>query len=169
MVIGFWLLKFSITTIKPRLSKPILKKNRTKFQELTGLLWEECFNDELVCCRNSIISYLKGRKGRLENHVKDMIQEMNLVPQDPSTPYDDVVSREGEGLKILLDEILTSLSPREQRVLKMRFYEDKTLDQCVRETKIARGRIRQIEAKALRKMRHPTRIRQIYDSELYSE
>jgi RNA polymerase primary sigma factor len=69
-------------------------------------------------------------------------------------------------LKGKLNDVLTSLSEREQRVLELRFglgdgY-SRTLEEVGRQFQVTRERIRQIEAKALRKMRHPTRIRQLH-------
>ncbi len=62
--------------------------------------------------------------------------------------------------------MLSSLSDREQKVLELRFglgdgY-PRTLEEVGRQFQVTRERIRQIEAKALRKMRHPTRIRQLH-------
>ena len=61
--------------------------------------------------------------------------------------------------------MLDSLSERERRVLELRFGVvdgcTRTLEEVGRQFKVTRERIRQIEAKALRKMRHPTRIRQL--------
>jgi RNA polymerase primary sigma factor len=68
-------------------------------------------------------------------------------------------------LKQKLNDVLDSLTGRERRVLEMRFglsdgY-SRTLEEVGKQFKVTRERIRQIEAKALRKMRHPTRIRQL--------
>jgi RNA polymerase primary sigma factor len=68
-------------------------------------------------------------------------------------------------LKDKLGEVLTSLTERERKVLEMRFglldgYA-RTLEEVGKMFKVTRERIRQIEAKALRKMRHPTRLRQL--------
>jgi len=68
-------------------------------------------------------------------------------------------------LKDKLGDVLASLSERERKVLELRFglgdgY-SRTLEEVGRQFKVTRERIRQIEAKALRKMRHPTRIRQL--------
>ena len=68
-------------------------------------------------------------------------------------------------LKDKLNDVLTSLSERERKVLELRFglgdgY-SRTLEEVGKQFKVTRERIRQIEAKALRKMRHPTRIRQL--------
>jgi RNA polymerase primary sigma factor len=69
-------------------------------------------------------------------------------------------------LKGKLNDVLASLSDREQKVLELRFglgdgY-PRTLEEVGRQFQVTRERIRQIEAKALRKMRHPTRIRQLH-------
>ncbi|MGH8023256.1 MAG: RNA polymerase sigma factor RpoD [Limisphaerales bacterium] len=69
-------------------------------------------------------------------------------------------------LKDRLGDVLCSLSEREQKVLELRFGlgdgDARTLDEIGRQFQVTRERIRQIEAKALRKMRHPTRIRQLH-------
>ena len=69
-------------------------------------------------------------------------------------------------LKDKLSDVLCSLSERERKVLELRFglgdgY-SRTLEEVGRQFRVTRERIRQIEAKALRKMRHPTRIRQLH-------
>ena len=69
-------------------------------------------------------------------------------------------------LKDKLSEVLSSLNQRERKVLELRFglgdgY-SRTLEEVGRQFTVTRERIRQIEAKALRKMRHPTRIRQLH-------
>jgi RNA polymerase primary sigma factor len=69
-------------------------------------------------------------------------------------------------LRDKLSDVLSSLNERERKVLEMRFglgdgY-SRTLEEVGRQFRVTRERIRQIEAKALRKMRHPTRIRQLH-------
>jgi len=70
-------------------------------------------------------------------------------------------------LKEQLIEVLGTLTDREQRVLKLRFGLDdgkaRTLEEVGKEFKVTRERIRQIEAKALRKLRHPSRSRKLKD------
>lgn len=70
-----------------------------------------------------------------------------------------------EGLKEATSEILSSLTPREAKVLRMRFginmNTDHTLEEVGKQFDVTRERIRQIEAKALRKLRHPTRSEQL--------
>jgi len=62
-----------------------------------------------------------------------------------------------------MTRVLESLTPREERVLRMRFgigiESDHTLDEVGQQFSVTRERIRQIEAKALRKLRHPSRAR----------
>jgi RNA polymerase primary sigma factor len=68
-------------------------------------------------------------------------------------------------LKDKLGNVLTSLTERERRVLELRFGigdgSPRTLDEVGRQFRVTRERIRQIEAKALRKMRHPTRMKML--------
>jgi len=70
-------------------------------------------------------------------------------------------------LKEQIEQVLSTLSPREQRVLQLRFGLDdgraRTLEEVGKEFGVTRERIRQIEAKALRKLRHPSRSRRLKD------
>ena len=82
----------------------------------------------------------------------------------------DVVMPEMDGFTLLkeqLVEVLSTLTPREEKVLKLRFgIEDgrtRTLEEVGKEFNVTRERIRQIEAKALRKLRHPSRSRKLKD------
>ena len=62
-------------------------------------------------------------------------------------------------------KVLATLTPREERVLRMRFgigeHSDHTLEEVGQDFEVTRGRIRQIEAKALRKLRHPARSKRL--------
>jgi len=70
-------------------------------------------------------------------------------------------------LKKKLDEVMSSLTPHEQRVLQLRFGlkdgQSRTLAEVGVEFNVTRERIRQIEAKALRRLRHPSRSRKLKD------
>ena len=70
-------------------------------------------------------------------------------------------------LKEQLVEVLQTLTPREEKVLRLRFGIDdghtRTLEEVGKEFKVTRERIRQIEAKALRKLRHPSRSKKLKD------
>jgi RNA polymerase primary sigma factor len=89
----------------------------------------------------------------------------DFVPDEASLSPADVATR--QMLKEQMDDVLDSLSGRERRVLQLRFgLEDgrqRTLEEVGKEFGVTRERIRQIEAKALRKLRHPTRSRKLRD------
>jgi RNA polymerase primary sigma factor len=89
----------------------------------------------------------------------------DFVQDDASLSPSDMASR--QMLKEQMDDVLDSLTGRERRVLQLRFgLEDgrqRTLEEVGREFGVTRERIRQIEAKALRKLRHPTRSRKLRD------
>ena len=88
-----------------------------------------------------------------ESRLGDFIQDDNIA-----SPVDCATS---EGLKEATLEILETLTPREAKVLRMRFgiemNTDHTLEEVGKQFDVTRERIRQIEAKALRKLRHPSR------------
>ncbi|HEY92545.1 MAG TPA: RNA polymerase sigma factor RpoD, partial [Dehalococcoidia bacterium] len=103
---------------------------------------------------------LEAPIGEDENsHLGDFIEDHAVLP-----PV-DAASR--QLLKEQIDDVLSSLTPREQRVLQLRFgLEDgrsRTLEEVGKEFNVTRERIRQIEAKALRKLRHPSRSRKLKD------
>ncbi len=89
----------------------------------------------------------------------------DFIPDDDSpAPHDSAAFTL---LKEQLDEVMNTLTPREAKVLKLRFgLEDgkaRTLEEVGREFMVTRERIRQIEAKALRKLRHPSRSKKLRD------
>lgn len=94
-----------------------------------------------------------------DSHLGDFIQD-----DDSPAPHD---AASFTLLREQLEEIMQTLTPREAKVLKLRFgLEDgkaRTLEEVGREFDVTRERIRQIEAKALRKLRHPSRSRKLRD------
>jgi RNA polymerase primary sigma factor len=88
-----------------------------------------------------------------DSHLGDFIEDNNIA-----SPID---SASMEGLKEATQDVLAGLTPREAKVLRMRFgidmNTDHTLEEVGKQFDVTRERIRQIEAKALRKLRHPTR------------
>jgi RNA polymerase primary sigma factor len=94
-----------------------------------------------------------------DSHLGDFIEDRNAIQ-----PLD---SASKQLLKDQINEVLLTLTTREQRVLVLRFgLEDgrgRTLEEVGLEFKVTRERIRQIEAKALRKLRHPSRSRKLRD------
>ena len=94
-----------------------------------------------------------------DSHLGDFIQD-----EDSPAPHDSAAYTL---LKEQLEEVMSTLTPREEKVLKLRFgLEDgkaRTLEEVGREFQVTRERIRQIEAKALRKLRHPSRSKKLRD------
>ena len=94
-----------------------------------------------------------------DSHLGDFIQDDNVpVPAEAAAQT---------LLKEQLDEVLSTLTEREQKVLRLRFGMSdgraRTLEEVGKEFDVTRERIRQIEAKALRKLRHPSRSRKLRD------
>jgi len=94
-----------------------------------------------------------------DSHLGDFIEDRNALP-----PVD---AASKQLLKEQIDDVLSTLTHRERRVLQLRFgLEDgrsRTLEEVGQEFQVTRERIRQIEAKALRKLRHPSRSRKLKD------
>jgi len=93
-----------------------------------------------------------------DSNLGDFIEDQNI-----ESPVDFATSA---GLREAIQEILSSLTPREAKVLRMRFgidmNTDHTLEEVGKQFDVTRERIRQIEAKALRKLRHPSRAEKLY-------
>ena len=94
-----------------------------------------------------------------DSHLGDFIKD-----EDSPAPHD---AASYTMLKEQLEEVMSTLTPREAKVLKLRFgLEDgksRTLEEVGKEFNVTRERIRQIEAKALRKLRHPSRSKKLKD------
>ena len=92
-----------------------------------------------------------------DSHLGDFIEDLSIV-----SPVDSATA---EGLRESTQNILAGLTPREAKVLRMRFgiemNTDHTLEEVGKQFDVTRERIRQIEAKALRKLRHPSRSEQL--------
>ena len=99
-----------------------------------------------------------------DSHLGDFIEDVNNIAPADAAMY--------SSLREATKDVLESLTPREAKVLRMRFgidmNTDHTLEEVGKQFDVTRERIRQIEAKALRKLRHPTRsdrLRSFLDSE----
>ena len=93
-----------------------------------------------------------------DSHLGDFIEDKSIM-----NPSDQVVA---SNLREITDEVLATLTPREEKVIKMRFGlgttgSEHTLEEVGQHFAVTRERIRQIEAKALRKLRHPSRSRKL--------
>ncbi|WP_289282461.1 sigma-70 family RNA polymerase sigma factor, partial [Methylophaga sp. UBA5088] len=99
-----------------------------------------------------------------DSHLGDFVEDVNVI-----SPSDSAII---EGLREATQGVLNGLTEREAKVLRMRFgidmNTDHTLEEVGKQFDVTRERIRQIEAKALRKLRHPSRsdqLRSFLDSE----
>lgn len=94
-----------------------------------------------------------------DSRLKDFVEDEEIKSPTEAASY--------ELLKLHINEVLESLNPRERRVLELRFGlkdgHSRTLEEVGKEFGVTRERIRQIEAKALRKLRHPTRSKKLRD------
>jgi RNA polymerase primary sigma factor len=92
-----------------------------------------------------------------DSHLGDFIEDKNTI-----APVDSVINID---LAEQVNKVLGTLTPREERVLRMRFgigeKSDHTLEEVGQDFEVTRERIRQIEAKALRKLRHPSRSKRL--------
>ena len=90
-----------------------------------------------------------------DSHLGDIIEDKNAIP-----PIDAAIQ---SNLRETTTRVLAFLTPREERVLRMRFgigmNSENTLEEVGQQFSVTRERIRQIEAKALRKLKHPSRSR----------
>ena len=147
--------------------------------------------NELVRAQRTLLQEL-GREPEVEELAKvleikeDKVREIMKISQEPVSlekpigeeedshlgdfiPDDDAPSPEHQTafslLKEQLGEVLSTLTPREEKVLRLRFGLDdgrtRTLEEVGKEFDVTRERIRQIEAKALRKLRHPNRSKHL--------
>ena len=92
-----------------------------------------------------------------DSHLGDFIEDKNIA-----LPTENAVNH---SLEDTAHKVLATLTPREERVLRMRFgigeHSDHTLEEVGQDFDVTRERIRQIEAKALRKLRHPSRSKRL--------
>ena len=94
-----------------------------------------------------------------DSHLGDFIPDSDALAPEDAAAFTMLKNR--------LNEVLDTLTPREEKVLKLRFGLDdgrpRTLEEVGKEFNVTRERIRQIEAKALRKLRHPSRSKKLKD------
>ena len=92
-----------------------------------------------------------------DTHLADFIEDKNSPTPQDSAIFDDLIEQ--------LNKTLATLTPREERVVRMRFgvgeNHDHTLEEVGQVFEVTRERIRQIESKALKKLKHPTRAQKL--------
>jgi len=108
---------------------------------------------------NLVIAHFKDDATAFNAKKKGTIEDKGVI-----SPSDAVISM---NLAEQTRKVLATLTPREEKVLRMRFgigeKSDHTLEEVGQDFEVTRERIRQIEAKALRKLRHPSRSRKLRD------
>ena len=110
--------------------------------------------------RNGLGAWDGEAVAKKDSHLGDLIEDKNAI-----LPIDAAIQ---SNLRETTTRVLASLTPREERVLRMRFgigiNTDHTLEEVGQQFSVTRERIRQIEAKALRKLKHPSRSRCVHDT-----
>ena len=152
--------------IPVHMMETINKLNRISRQMLQEMGWEptpEELGERMEMPEDKVRKVLKIAKERIsmetpigddeDSHLGDFIEDTTI-----SSPVDSATE---EGLTEATQDVLAGLTAREAKVLRMRFgigmNTDHTLEEVGKQFDVTRERIRQIEAKALRKLRHPTR------------
>lgn len=138
-----------------------------------GISYEECIKnisielgmpEEYVeYCMVLKINYLATSSLNIPVGEEEGTELMEFVPIEDEKSVEDIVMM--GNLRESLEDVLSTLKDREQKVLRLRFGIDdgraRTLEEVGKEFNVTRERIRQIEAKALRKLRHPSRSRKL--------
>lgn len=107
-------------------------------------------------CRDAVNRNM-GRPVEKIVEIKELppyMEKAYLLPS-PQELYEEAESRE------MIEEALLTLTEREAKILKLRYFEDMELSQIAQRFLVSRERIRQIEKKALRKLKHPARSRKL--------
>lgn len=146
----------------------LIRTQRRLMQEMGREPTPEELGKELELTPERVLEIFKiaQETTSLEKPVGDEEDSLlgDFIASDQPAPY-DIASK--QLLKENVDEVLESLSEREAKVLKMRFgldgFRPMTLEEVGREFEVTRERIRQIEAKALRKLKHPSRRKKLHD------
>ncbi len=145
----------------------VIRTSRTLMQDLGREPTPEEIAAQLELDPEKVEKILKLRRGPIslqtpvgdeeDSQLGDFIEDTSAV-----SPAEALIS---QSLREQTREVLASLSPRQERVLRMRFGIDEpadhTLEEVGRDFGVTRERIRQVEAKALRKLRHPSRARRL--------
>lgn len=94
----------------------------------------------------------------------DHAQVVAMLPAEQQFYLPDFSEIEQAQTKALVTQAVLTLSPREQQVIRMRFEDELTLDECARRMDVTPNRIRQIVEKAIMKLRHPIRVGMLVDA-----
>lgn len=135
--------------------------NAKRLMEILGAAPCELWTDEQLYLKLDRNTSKKEVSREDIHHFIEHQTSMFVLPD----PEHQIVQNE---IHDLIDRTLKTLTKREEQVLKLRFEDDQTLEQVAQVFGVTRERIRQVEAKALRKMRHPTRayqLKQCYETQ----
>jgi predicted DNA-binding protein YlxM (UPF0122 family) len=114
--------------------------------DVVGKLPEDLWSNEQLYPLEKNFSEIEMSKSQLSALMQDSMETPQLGHE-----------LEEEERNSVLESVLASLSEQEQEIIKARFFDDKSLNDIAKERDVSRERIRQIEAIALRKLRHPKR------------
>lgn len=134
-------------TASPLTESGELRKCASDLCEAVGKLPDELWS-------NDQLRPLESNFSELEMTHEQVVA---MLPADDRSYLQDFSAVEDEQTASAMSLVLETLTKSEQLVLRMRFYKDANLDECGRVLGVSRERIRQIEAKAMRKLRHPSR------------
>ena len=146
-------------TSSPLTSEGALHRDAARLCEVLGKLPEDLWSNEQLYPLERNFSEME----------MDHAQVVALLPQEQQSYLPDFSEFEREQTKALVSKVVSTLTPREQDVIRMRFEDELLLDECASRLGVTRERVRQIEQKALRKMRHPTRVGMLVDVMDFSE
>jgi RNA polymerase sigma factor (sigma-70 family) len=132
-------------TSSPLTAEGELYRDAARLCEVLGKLPEDLWSNEQLYPLERNFSEME----------MDHAQVVALLPQEQQSYLPDFSEFEQAQTKALVSEAVSTLTPREQEVIHMRFTDELTYDECGKRIGVTRERVRQIEATALRKMRHP--------------
>ena len=141
-------------TSSPLTAEGELHRDAAKLCEVLGKLPEDLWSNEQLYPLEKNFSEME----------MDHAQVVALLPQEQQSYLPDFSEFEQAQTKALVSKAVSTLTQREQEVIQMRFTDELTYEECGKRFGVTPGRARQIEAKALRKMRHPTRVGMFADA-----
>ena len=140
-------------TLSPLTSQGEMRAVATKLCDVLGKLPEELWSNE----------QLRPLERNFSDMEMDYSQICSLLPGDEQSYLMDTSGIENDQIRHLVNNALSTLSQKEQEVIRLRYYEDMPLDAIAEQFVVTKERIRQIEAKALRRLRHYSRSMPLID------
>lgn len=131
-----------------------LCRTAARLCEVLGMLPEDLWSNEQLYPLEKNFSEME----------MDYAQVIALLPQEQQSYLPDFSNIEHEQTYKLISTALSTLTKREQEVIQMRFTDELTYEECGKRFGVSRERVRQVEAKALRKLRHPARVGMFIDA-----